>query len=91
MQKWKESIDLLLIDGDHAEGGRGARLGGLEPFCKTRRNGDFSRCENFPERLDHTGVRSGQIGRPVFSERRELRTGAIVEEIHSLFVVRRNR
>ncbi|MGB8456128.1 MAG: class I SAM-dependent methyltransferase [Candidatus Acidiferrum sp.] len=90
VQKWKESIDLLLIDGDHAEGAverdwedwsRFVRPGGTVIFHDARifQKG-WTTPEYGPVKFVNRFFRSG--GAPDWS---------IVEEIHSLFVVQRNK
>jgi hypothetical protein len=89
-RSWNESIDLLLIDGDHAEAaverdwhdwGRFVRPGGAVIFHDARifQNG-WTSSEYGPVRFVDRFFRSG--GAPDWT---------IVEEIHSLFVVQRNK
>ena len=90
VQKWKASIDLLLIDGDHAEGAverdwedwsRFVRPGGTVIFHDARifQKG-WTTPEYGPVKFVNRFFRSG--GAPDWS---------IVEEIHSLVVVQRNK
>lgn len=90
VQKWKESIDLLLIDGDHAEAAverdwedwsRFVRPGGTVIFHDARifQKG-WTTLEYGPVKFVNRFFRSG--GAPDWS---------IVEELHSLFVVQRNK
>ncbi len=89
MREWKESIDLLLIDGDHAEAAverdwqewnRFVRPGGTVIFHDARifQNG-WTTPEYGPVKF---------VNRVFRSERAPEWT--IVEEIHSLLIVRRN-
>ena len=87
---WKESIDLILIDGDHAETAverdwhdwsHFVRPGGIAIFHDAR--------------VFESGWTTPDYG-PVKFVDRVFRTGGapgwtIVEEIHSIFVVRRNK
>lgn len=90
VQGWKKSIDLILIDGDHAEAAverdwqewsRFVRPGGTVIFHDARifQNG-WTTPEYGPVKFVNRFFRSG--GAPDWS---------IVEEIHSLFVVQRNK
>ncbi len=90
VQGWDESIDLLLIDGDHAEAaverdwqdwGHFVRPGGTVIFHDARifQNG-WTTAEYGPVKFVNRYFRSG--GAPDWT---------IVEEIHSLFVVQRNK
>lgn len=90
VQDWNESIDLILIDGDHAEAAverdwsdwsRFVKLGGVVIFHDAR--------------VFQGGWTTAGYG-PVKFVDRVFRSGAapewtIMEEIHSLFVVRRNK
>lgn len=86
---WKESIDLILIDGDHAEAaveqdwkdwGDFVKPGGIAIFHDARVfEGGWTTPTYGPVRLVDRVFRNG--GAPEWT---------IVEELHSLFVVRRN-
>ena len=87
---WSQSIDVLLIDGDHAEAAverdwqdwsRFVRPGGVVIFHDARifQNGWTTR-EYGPVRFVDRVFRSGQASE-----------WAIVQEIHSLIIVRRNK
>jgi Methyltransferase domain len=90
VRDWKESIDLILIDGDHAEAAveqdwrdwsRFVRPGGVVIFHDAR--------------VFEGGWTTGEYG-PVKLVNRIFRNGGaagwtVAEEIHSLFVVRRNK
>jgi Methyltransferase domain len=87
---WKESIDLILIDGDHADAAveqdwldwsRFVRPGGLVIFHDARVfEGGWTSSDYGPVRFVDRVFRTG--GAPEWT---------IAEEIHSLFVVRRNK
>jgi hypothetical protein len=89
VREWKESIDLILIDGDHAEAAvvrdwldwnRFVKPGGVVIFHDARVfQGGWTSSEYGPVKFVNRVFRRG--GAPEWT---------ITEEIHSLFVVRRN-
>ena len=89
-KNWNEAIDLILIDGDHAEAAverdwldwsRFVRPGGIMIFHDARifENG-WTTSDYGPVKLINRIFRGGVV-----------QGWTIVEEIHSLVVVRRNR
>lgn len=87
---WKESIDLILIDGDHAEAAVEQDWKDWSGFVKPGGTAIFHDARIF----DH-GWTSPNYGPVKFVDRFFRSGGApewtIVEELHSLFIVRRNK
>jgi hypothetical protein len=89
VQAWKEPIDLILIDGDHAEGAVELDWKWWSPFVKPGGVAIFH-----DARVFEGGWAKPEYG-PVKLVNRIFRNGGapewcIVDEVHSLLVVRRN-
>jgi hypothetical protein len=90
VREWKESIDLILIDGDHAEEAVERDWQDWSGFVKPGGAAIFH-----DARVFEGGWTTPDYGPVKFVDRMFRNGGAsewtIVEEIHSLFVVRRNK
>ena len=58
---WKEAIDLILIDGDHAEAAVERDWQDWSHFVKTRRNSASFTMREFSVWVDHGGLWAGSI------------------------------
>jgi hypothetical protein len=90
MRDWKEAIDVILIDGDHAEGAVERDWQEWSPFVKPDGVAIFH-----DARVFERGWTTAEYG-PVKFVDRVFRGGyqrgwKIVDEVHSLFVVQRER